>query len=133
MGKTILLADDEAHITHVLGLKLGGAGFGVLVARDGDEAFELARRERPDLVITDYQMPRVDGYELSVRLGQCEWARAVPVIMLTARGHRLSREQLARTGIRLVLHKPFSAREVLDHVERMIGDSADEQQKGEAA
>jgi two-component system, OmpR family, alkaline phosphatase synthesis response regulator PhoP len=123
MPKTVLLADDEAHITHVLGLKLGGAGYGVLVARDGEEAYELARRERPDLVITDFQMPRTDGYGLAMRLGEAPWGRSMPLIMLTARGHRLTREQVARTNIRLVLQKPFSAREVLEHVERMIGPS----------
>ena len=61
----ILVVDDESHILHVLSLKLGKAGYDVLTAVDGEEGLHLARESKPDLVITDIQMPYMTGIELS--------------------------------------------------------------------
>lgn len=109
---TIVLADDEAHITHVLRLKLESRGYRVHIASDGQEAFDLVLEHRPDLVITDLQMPVWSGFDLAVHMRSDPRAAHIPIIMLTARGHTLSKEDLARTNIRHLLPKPFSAREV---------------------
>ena len=69
-NKTILVADDESHILHVVSLKLRNAGYRVVTARDGQEALELAQQEHPDLLITDYHMPQLSGLELCQRLQQ---------------------------------------------------------------
>ncbi len=66
--KTILVADDESHILHVVSLKLRNAGFKVLTARDGQEALEMAQQNHPDLLITDYSMPQLSGLELCQQL-----------------------------------------------------------------
>ena len=119
--KTILLADDEAHITCVVADKLRVAGFAVVTARDGEEAFELASRVRPDLVVTDLQMPRMSGLELATKLRAFEATSATPVIMLTARGYILDQAEVARTNIKCVMSKPFSAKAVVKQVAELLG------------
>src|SRR5438874_11402246 len=86
-SKTILVADDESHILHVVSLKLRNAGYRVVTARDGQEALELATIEKPDLLITDYHMPQLSGLELCQKLKQDPATRQIPTIMLTARGY----------------------------------------------
>src|SRR6185312_7578485 len=88
-GKTILVADDESHILHVVSLKLRNAGFRVVTARDGQEALELAQQECPDLLITDYHKPQLSGMKLCQKLNQDSKTSCIPKIMLTASGNHL--------------------------------------------
>src|SRR5438874_7860892 len=98
-NKTILVADDETHILHVVSLKLRNAGYRVLTARDGQEAFEIASAEKPDLLITDYHMPQLSGLELCQKLKQDPATRLIPAIMLTARGYHLEPHDPEPKGI----------------------------------
>jgi len=118
--KRILVVDDEAHILHVVSLKLRNAGYEVITAGDGEEAFDLAMQQSPDLIITDLQMPFMSGLELCERLKQQEATADIPALMLTARGFSLTQDDLARTNIVAVFSKPFSPREVLGKVQQMI-------------
>ncbi len=111
-SKRILVCDDEPHILHVVATKLRNGGFEVLSAADGEEAFQIAIKEKPDLLITDYQMPFLSGLELCAKLRVDPNTTAIPVIMLTARGFSIEEEDLSKTNIRKVLPKPFSPREV---------------------
>lgn len=122
-GNRILVCDDEPHIVHVVAAKLRTAGFEVLCAADGEEAFELARQHQPDLVITDYQMPYLSGLELCAKLRTIPATRDIPVIMLTARGYSIQDEELKDTNIRAVLPKPFSPREVLAQAKSLLEGS----------
>ena len=126
--KTILVADDESHILHVVSLKLRNAGYRVLTARDGQEALEVATSEQPNLLITDYHMPQLSGIELCQRLKQDPTTASIPAIMLTARGYNLEPSDTERSGILRMLSKPFSPRELLATVEEILGVS-----KAEAA
>ena len=121
-GKTILVADDESHILSVVSLKLRNAGFRVLTAQDGEEALEMALHEKPDLLITDYQMPLLSGLELCQRLRQQK--ASVPTIMLTARGYSLEPEETAQNGILRILSKPFSPRHLLATVQELLESRA---------
>ncbi|MEM7227687.1 MAG: response regulator, partial [Planctomycetota bacterium] len=89
MPFTVLVVDDEAHILQVLSLKLRNADYTVLTATDGEEGLDIARRERPHLIITDYQMPYMTGLEMCKDLANDEATAAIPVVMLTARGFAL--------------------------------------------
>ncbi len=117
----VLVVDDEVHILHVVSLKLTNAGYTVLTAEDGEQAYDLALEQQPDLVITDFQMPYMTGLELCQKLKEHELTRATPALMLTARGFSLPAEALEQTNIAGVLSKPFSPREVLARVQELIG------------
>ena len=118
--KKILVADDEAHILHIVSMKLRNAGFEVLTAVDGEEALELCRAERPDLLITDYQMPYLTGLELCIELREDDATRGIPALMLTARGFDIESDEMGQAGIQAVLAKPFSPREVLAKVNELL-------------
>jgi len=122
--KTILVADDETHILNVVSLKLRNAGFRVLTAHDGQEALDVALAERPDLLITDFHMPQLSGLELCRRLKQDATTRAMPKIMLTARGYHLEPNDTEQSGILRMLSKPFSPRQLLATVEEVLGIAA---------
>ena len=119
----ILVVDDEAHITHVVALKLTNAGYRVITAGDGEEAFEIAQAEKPDLVITDLQMPYMSGLELSKKLRRTPDTSTTPVLMLTARGYALDQSELGQTNIKGVMSKPFSPRDILDKARTALGQS----------
>ena len=125
--KKILVVDDEAHITHVVSLKLTNAGFSVVTAGDGEEALEMALADPPALVVTDLQMPYMSGLELCVKLKQHPTTANIPALMLTARGFALGQADLAKTNIRSVMAKPFSPKEVLKAVREALGMKTDEE------
>ncbi len=135
MAKKILVVDDEAHILQVLSIKLRNAGYEVITAVDGEEAFERARREAPDLIITDFQMPYMTGLELCRSLAEGEATRNIPVLMLTARGFALDDEDLAMGNIKDVLSKPFSPRAIVQQVGSLLtgGMETDSSIRPEAA
>lgn len=116
----ILVIDDEAHIVHVVSLKLRNAGYQVLSAADGEEGLALAHARRPDLIITDYQMPYLTGLDLAERLHADPPTRDIPVLMLTAHGQMLCADRIARAGIEAVISKPFSPRDILARAQQMI-------------
>jgi two-component system, OmpR family, alkaline phosphatase synthesis response regulator PhoP len=120
--KTILVADDESHILNVVSLKLRNAGYRVLTARDGQEAYELALAEKPDLLITDYHMPRMSGLELCRMLKHDPSTRSMPAIMLTARGYSLEPQDTGQSGVLRMLSKPFSPRQLLATVNELLSE-----------
>ena len=111
--QTILIADDETHILNVLMLKFQNAGFKVITAEDGADAYELSLAHKPDMIITDYQMPMLSGVELCYKLQSDPLTRDIPAILLTARGFTISEDDMNLANIKHVIPKPFSPREVL--------------------
>ena len=111
------MVDDEIHIVHVVTIKLRNNGYDVISADNGADALELACKERPEVIISDYQMPVMTGLELIEKLRQCEGTRDIPVIMLTARSFDISPEEQQRLNIVQCLSKPFSPRELLGCVD----------------
>lgn len=122
--KKILVVDDEIHIVHVVAIKLRNNGYEVISADNGAEAFEIACKAKPDVIVTDFQMPVLTGLELVEKLRQCESTRDIPVIMLTARNFAISEEQQKNLQIAQCLSKPFSPRELLGHIEDVLHDRA---------
>ncbi|MDG2423782.1 MAG: response regulator [Phycisphaerales bacterium] len=120
MSARILVVDDEAHILHVLSLKLRNAGYDVITAADGEEGLHVASAESPDLVITDLQMPYMTGVDLCRALGDRQMTKDIPVIILTARGYALSDEDLAIGNIKEVVSKPFSPRLLIQMVQSLL-------------
>jgi DNA-binding response OmpR family regulator len=129
MVRTVLLVEDEQELATVVARELGQAGYRVLTAADGVEALAVAASERPDLVLLDWMLPRMDGLEVLRRLRQ---GSAVPVVMLTARGEEVDRVVGLELGADDYVTKPFSLRELvarvgaifrrLDHVARVVAE-----------
>ena len=122
--RKILVADDEIHIVQVVAIKLRNNGFEVITAGNGREAFELASSEKPDLIVTDFQMPAMTGLELIENLRSQPDTSEIPVIMLTARGFAIEDEKKQSLNISACLSKPFSPRELLQNVEQVLAQSA---------
>lgn len=120
--KTILVVDDESHILNVLSLKLQNAGYEVVTAADGEEGFEVALQIEPDLIISDLQMPFMNGLEMCAKLKEQPATANTPTLMLTARGFSLTQTDLDQTNIVGVLSKPFSPRDVLAKVQELVED-----------
>lgn len=119
-GNTIVVADDESPIRLVVGEKLRAAGYTVVEARDGEEALDLVKQHRPIAVITDLQMPYLNGLELCTAMRADPATAEIPALLLTARGHVLSNEMLARTNIKRVMSKPFGVRDLLAYVQTSL-------------
>lgn len=123
MGKRVLLCDDEIHILRAAEFKLKRAGYDVQIASDGQEAWEAIEAQKPDILITDCQMPRLDGLGLVARVREHEETRDLPILMLTAKGFELSSEDLAdKWDVIDVIAKPFSPRELLGRVDAILSE-----------
>jgi DNA-binding response OmpR family regulator len=122
MSKRVLLCDDDITILRAAEFKLSRAGYEVQCAADGELGWEAIVGRRPDLVITDCQMPRLNGLELIERMRRHPETGNLPVLMLTAKGFELSQRELAdKWRVLQVFGKPFSPRELLRRVEEIIG------------
>jgi len=116
----VLVADDERAIRMVCRVNLAASGMEVLEAENGRTALELARKERPDLVLLDVMMPDVDGWTVARELAEDERTRDIPVVFLTARaeaGDKRLGQQLGGVGY---LVKPFDPVGIGEYVEQVI-------------
>ena len=124
MCKKVLVVDDEIHIVHVVAIKLRNNGFNVITAENGAEAYELIQEEKPDIVVTDYQMPGMTGLDLIEKLRQDEQTKQLPVIILTARNFVIEDEVKNRLNIAECIGKPFSPKDLLCRIEDILNEHA---------
>jgi len=117
MSQTILVVDDEPQIVRLVRAYLEEAGFRVVTASDGEQALYVARHEKPDLVVLDVLMPRMDGLEFTRRV---RGERDLPIIMLTARAEETDRIVGLELGADDYITKPFSPREVVARVRAVL-------------
>lgn len=122
--RKILVVDDEVHIVHVVAIKLRNNGYEVITAENGAQAFELARQEKPDVVVSDCQMPVMNGLELLENMRNNRETKDIPVILLTARSFAIEDETKLRLKISECLSKPFSPKELLNTVEDVLYQKA---------
>ncbi len=124
--KRVLVVDDERHIVRLVQVNLERQGYEVLTAYDGVECLEKAKSERPDLIVLDVMMPRMDGFEALQRLKSDPETSHIPVIMLTARAQDRDVLQGYQYGADLYLTKPFSPMELLSLVRRVFESQEEE-------
>ena len=117
----VLAADDDEDILGLVAFRLERAGYTVIVARDGEEALELAITQRPDLAVLDVMMPKLDGFEVTRRLRAHEATSRMPIIMLTARSQEADVQQGFDAGADDYLRKPFSPDELRARVHAILG------------
>lgn len=116
MAMKILVVDDDLHMVHAISYKLRQQDYEVFTAHNGRDGFDLACQCKPDLVVTDFQMPVMSGFEMAVLLGSSPESSELPVIMLTARGHKIPPAEMAKTNIKALMAKPFSSRELIHKI-----------------
>lgn len=126
MSGRIVVADDEADIRRLIVFILKRRGYTVLEATAGDEALDLIRQERPDLVCLDVMMPGLSGLGVAEALSRDSATAAIPVILLSARGQAAEIEAGLRSGARDYLVKPFSPHDLAARVEQILIDSGTE-------
>jgi DNA-binding response OmpR family regulator len=113
----ILLAEDEPHIGDMVAFKLTNSGHEVIRAASGDVALDLAGSDRPDLIVLDVMMPVLDGFEVLAALKRDTSLKAIPVIMLTAKGQeRDVLNGLAEGAVDYIV-KPFSLKELVARID----------------
>ncbi|QDU75084.1 Transcriptional regulatory protein YycF [Bremerella volcania] len=121
MPVQVLIADDEMHILRAAEFKLKRSGFEVTCVEDGQEAWEAIQKERPDILITDFHMPRMDGLSLCRTIRSHSETADLPIIMLTAKGYDLSGDDgTSELDIAAVLAKPFSPRGLVQCIQEVL-------------
>lgn len=116
----ILVVDDEEHIIKIIAYKLSAAGHSVISARDGQEGLEKARLEKPDLILLDVMMPRLDGFETLALIRRDPETSGIPVFILTVKGKEGDRLRGQELGADDYITKPFSPSKLLAQIEEVL-------------
>jgi CheY-like chemotaxis protein len=111
---TVIVVDDEPDIRHLLRITLEQAGYAVVEAAHGEAALALVRRSPPQLVLTDWMMPRMNGGELIERLRADESTKGIPIVIISG-------TRAEQAGADAVVGKPFDPGELIVLVDRLIG------------
>ena len=120
MSTTILIADDEPNILISLEYLMKREGYAVHVARDGQEALDVLRREKPRLVLLDVMMPRKTGFEVCQELRADEAIRDTLVLMLTAKGRDTDVAKGLGVGADAYMTKPFATKDLVQKVRELL-------------
>jgi len=120
MAKCILIVDDSASLRQVVKITLTGAGYEVLEAGDGVEALELLQSHKANLVISDVNMPRMDGLTLLRAIKEKPDLKFMPVIMLTTESEAEKKKQGQEAGARAWIVKPFQPQQMLAAVSKLM-------------
>lgn len=124
MSKRILIIEDYPHIVEVLKMRLEAAGYEVLVAYDGFKGLQLAQRERPDLIILDIMLPKMDGYKVCRFLKLNERYRNIPIFVLTSRTAKADQELSHHVGADEYFPKPYDPAELMKKIRQYLNGGA---------
>ncbi len=121
MAKTVLSVDDSSSIRQMVAFTLKGAGYEVIEASDGQEGLEKAKMKTVDMVLTDQNMPRMDGLTLIKNLRAMPNYKSVPILMLTTESGDAMKQQGKAAGATGWLGKPFDPAKLLEVTKKVIG------------
>ena len=122
----ILVVDDEIYIVHILDFSLGMEGYEVVTALDGEQALEKLKVEKPDLIVLDIMMPKLDGYEVCKAIKSDPETRQIPVILLSAKGRNVDQKMGFDVGADDYITKPFSPRKLVERINQLLGQPVSE-------
>jgi CheY-like chemotaxis protein len=117
--KKILIADDETSLRLTVG-KILDKDYVVLEAANGEEAVEIAKGQKPDLILMDLIMPKMDGYAACSQIKADEATKGIPVVILTAVGHELNKKFATEMGAEGYITKPFTVQKLLDVITPLL-------------
>lgn len=119
MAVKVLIAEDDANIVESLSFVLGREGFEVRTALDGDDVLRQLRADPPDVIVLDLMLPKRNGFEVLKTVKSDPALRALPVMVLTAKGQPQDRRLVEQIGVEGFMTKPFSNTEVVAEVRRL--------------
>ncbi|MFQ6102855.1 MAG: response regulator [Candidatus Glassbacteria bacterium] len=119
-GKKLLVVEDEADLREAIKFDLEMSGYEVYSAEDGIKGLKLAREKKPDLLILDLLLPRMDGYRVCRMLKVDEETGKLPIIMLTAKAGKQDEKLGLESGADLYMTKPFEPEKLLENVKLLI-------------
>ncbi|MFH1783782.1 MAG: response regulator [bacterium] len=127
-SEKILVVDDDPFIQNLVVYNLEQEGYTVIQADNGMDALDKAKREKPDLIVLDIMLPKMDGYKVSRILKFDKKYKEIPVLMLTAKAQEVDKETGMETGADLYMTKPFEPEALLKRVRELLdrkkGDEA---------
>ncbi len=118
--KIILVIDDELELVKAIKIRLEQAGYETLVAYNGQEGLETARKEKPDLIILDLMLPKMDGYKVCRMLKFDDKYKKIPIIMLTAKAQESDEKLGFETGADVYITKPYQHEVVLIKIKELL-------------
>ena len=116
----VLVVEDEPALQKVLAMRLNIDGFDVVTASDGQEAMEMIRADRPDLVLTDLMMPVMDGAQLTTAIKGDPALKGIPVMVLTALKEQRERDHLMSLGADAFAAKPYNSAELTEKIRNLV-------------
>ncbi len=119
-AKKVLVADDEIYMVRLLEMTFKKGGFEVVSCRDGQAALATAVTAQPQLIVLDVIMPGLDGLGALRQLKENPATKNIPVVVLSAKGHALTRVEAEVAGAALFLTKPFSPNQLLEEVKKIL-------------
>jgi len=122
----VLVVDDEIYIVHILDFSLGMEGYEVITALDGEQALERLESEKPDMIVLDIMMPKLDGYEVCRSIKSNPATRHIPVILLSAKGRNVDQKMGFDVGADDYITKPFSPRKLVERINQLLGQAVTE-------
>lgn len=120
MGIKILITEDSPTILEILKSVLVEEGYDVIAAVDGQQALELVRTEKPDLIVLDLMLPKIDGYKVCRMLKFDEKYKNIPIIMLTARTKESDENLGKEVGADAYIRKPFEPEIIIDKIRELL-------------
>jgi len=123
MAKTVLIVEDNELNMKLFHDLLEAHGFQTLQSRNGFDAMEIARAQRPDLILMDIQLPEVSGLEVTKWLKEDDDLRSIPVIAVTAFAMKGDEERIRQGGCEAYISKPISVAKFLETVKSYLGDA----------
>ncbi|MCW8943861.1 MAG: Hpt domain-containing protein [Sedimenticola sp.] len=122
VGRTVMVVDDSITVRKVTGRLLERHGMNVITAKDGVDAVATLQEQRPDIMLLDIEMPRMDGYELARHMRNSDALKAIPIIMITSRTGDKHRNLAMELGVKRYLGKPYQENELLDNIYSVLGE-----------
>jgi len=121
---SVLIVDDSLSVRNSLSQLMSDGGYRVVTARDGLEAINVIDKEKPDIVLTDLEMPRMNGLELVSYIRNTEHITGMPIVMITSRTQAKHRQQAELAGVNRYITKPFTEDEVLASIDEHLSQNS---------
>ncbi|PLX61990.1 hybrid sensor histidine kinase/response regulator [Sedimenticola selenatireducens] len=124
VGRSVMVVDDSITVRKVTGRLLERHGMNVVTAKDGVDAVAMLQEQRPDIMLLDIEMPRMDGYELARHMRNSAELKGIPIIMITSRTGDKHRNLAMELGVKRYLGKPYQESELLENIYSVLNEGA---------